>query len=441
MRHSIIRYTRVFSLMLFSIILMAFKGDIEKTKTYTEAAIVSTATDLRVKNNCGPIEFRTSSGTEARFEATLLVEGESEEEIQKVFDQFQLMVTESGNIIDVVAEDNVESWVQYKSWFVDKNTITFKDGTEVKDITEMEVSILVYLPEINNLTIDNRYDKVSFDSFNFDVDAELFSSDFVGGDIAGDLTLNNKYGDINIGNIQDGDFSLFDCNSKVKNAKDLNLDVKYSDIEFQDVENCDMQSFDDELRFGDISEEMEVDAKYTVITTGNFGVAELDFFDCDAKIGSGNQLTLESKYSAINFGNINSINIDLFDDELSFGDVVDFAARNTKYSEIDIDKVDGSFLSIDSFDDNFDIDNVGPEIKSLELKGKYTDLDFPIPSTVSYYLDADLRYCTFVFPEECKRGDEDNGDQSYNIDCEVRSPNENSMSVKIDVFDGDIIIR
>jgi len=441
MKHSIKKYTRIFGVVLSSILLMGFKGDIEKSKTYSEAVTVSAATHLKVKNNCGSIEFKNTSGTEARFEASVLVEGESEAEIKKVFDQFQLMVTESGGTIDVVAEDNVKSWVQSKSWFVDKNTITFKDGTEAKDIEKIEVSFVVYLPEIGNLSIYNRYDKVSYDKFNFDVDAELFSSDFIGGDINGDLDLDNKYGEINIGNIQDGDFNLFDCDSKVKNVKDLNLNVKYSDLEFQDVENCDMNSFDDVVKFGNISNNMDIDAKYSEIFAGSFDEADLEFFDCEAKAGNGNKLTLDSKYSEFKLGDIKSVNLELFDDVLTVGNVIDLDGRNTKYSEIDIDKLEGSFKVLASFQDNYNIKIVGPSVKSIELEGKYTDLYLPIPADVSYFLDADLRYSTLIFPDECKKGKQDNGDQSYDIDCEVRDPNENSLKVKLNVFDGDINIK
>lgn len=422
-------------------VLVGFKSDLERTKTLTESITVSEDTHLKIKNNCGPIEFISTTDTEARFEASVLVEGESEEEIKKVMDHFELRVAESGIIVDVVAEDNVKNWTQYRSFFIDRNTITFNDGVEAKNITKIEVSFVVYIPIVNKLSIYNKYDKVKYDNFNFDVDAELFSSDFSGGDINGDLDMDLKYGEINIGNIQDGDFTLFDCDSKVRSAKNLNLNVKYSDLEFQDVENCDTQSFDDEITFGNISDNIDLDAKYSEIVVGNYSKAKFELFDCTAVAKDGQELNLESKYSELNFGDVNTLSIEFFQDELSVGDVTDLSARNTKYSDIDIDKLKGSFKAISSFQDDFDIDAVAPEIKSLELEGKYTDLDFPIPSDVSYFLNADLRYSTFVFPDGCESKERDNGDQSYSIDCKLRSPNENSLSVKINMFDGDIIIK
>ena len=427
--------------MLFPMVLFGFKSDFERTKTFTESVAVSEDTYLKIKNNCGPIEFISTTGTEARFEAHLLVEGESEEEIQKVMDRFELKVDEAGVVVDVVADDNVMNWVQYKSFFINKNTITFNDGTEAKNITNIEVSFVVYIPTINKLGIYNRYDEVKFDNFDFDVEAELFSSEFRGGDINGNLDLNLKYGDIDIGNIQDGEFMLFDCDSKVQNAKNLNLNVKYSDLEFGNVENCEMQSFDDEIKIGNISESIDVDAKYSEIDAGNFSKGDFELFDCTSNIGNGQELKLESKYSELTIGNVNSLAIEFFQDELKAGEVIDLAARNTKYSDIDIDKINESFVASSSFQDNFNIGVVASNVKTLELEGKYTDLDFPIPSDVSYFLDADLQYSTFVFPKECDTKDRENGDQAYSIDCEFGNPNDKSLIIKLDVFDGDIIIK
>ena len=55
-----------------------------------------------MRNNCGPIEFINTNEPEARIEATLTVEGKTEEEIAKVLDQFVININVSGKVIDVV---------------------------------------------------------------------------------------------------------------------------------------------------------------------------------------------------------------------------------------------------------------------------------------------------------------------------------------------------
>ena len=428
--------------MLFSILLTGFvRGSMDKTKTFSESFSVSAETHLKVKNNCGPIEFRTTTGNEAKVEATLFVEGETLEEIEKVINQFELRIAEAGDKIDVIAEDNVKNWVQVNALFVKKNTITFNDGKEAYGITKMEVGLVVYLPEVERLSVYNKYDDVKYDILNCDVDVEMFSGDFNGGDILGDLDMNLKYGDISIGNIEDGDFNLFDCDVNVENAKEINLNVKYSDVEFEDVYNCVMQSFDDEIKFNNITEEFKLDAKYSNINIGNFKKADFELFDCDLIAKDGQEVELESKYGTHKLGDVGSLSIDFFQDDLSVGDISELRAGNIKYSSIDIDKVMDSFNVLSSFQDDIEVGFVGSKIDRVELSGKYTDLEFPIPSDVSYYLDADLRYSTFVFPDSCKKGDEDNGDQNYSIDCEVKNPGENSLKVKLNIYDGDIILK
>lgn len=428
--------------MLLPILLMGFsKNNFETRKVYKESRPVDASTYFKVTNDCGPIEFKSITGYEARIEATVVVEGPTDEEINKVLNHFELSIGESGNTIDVLADDNIKNWVQVKTLFVNKNEITFNDGTEAYGITEINVSVVVYLPEINKLTINNKYDVVTFDNFNFDVDANLFSSEFIGGDILGELDMDLKYGDINIGDIKDGDFTLFDCDSKVKGAENLNLDIKYSDIEFQDVENCEMISFDDEIKFGNINSSLEIDAKYSNIILKNFNKGDFDLFDSEVKAINGSILKLESKYSNFEFNDVDSISIEFFDDDLKLGNVNVINARNTKYSSIDVGKLKGSLKATSSFQDDFDIDVVGQNIKNLEVEGKYTDLNFPIPSDVSYFLDADLTYSNFSFPSICDDKDRDNGDQAFNINCEVKNPTKASLSVKLDMFDADVVIK
>ena len=442
MKYSIKKSIKLSGLLLFSILSLSFvKENMDKSKTFTKTAAVNSSTDFKVKNNCGPISFKNISADEARIEAILNVEGETEAEINKVINQFELKIIEAGSKVEVVAENHVKNWIQINSLFRKKNTVTFDDNTEAYGITKIDVEIVVFLPEVNVLSISNKYDDVKFESFNHKVEAEIFSGSFVGGNITGDLEMNMKYGDINIGDIENGDFTLFDCDSSVKNAKDLNLNVKYSNVTFEDIINCKMSSFDDEIKMGDIAENIELEAKYSNIEIGNFAQADFDLFDCDSETKNGNEYRLESKYGNHRAGDIDAIFLDFFQDELRVGNINKLDANSTKYSEIDVNKVASSFEVDDSFQDNFKIGSVDASINALKVKGKYIDLDFPIPSSVAYHLDADLQYSSFVFPDSCNNDKNDNGDKNYSINCEVNNPSDQSLQVTLDVFDGDIVIK
>lgn len=441
MKHSIKKYFKLTSLVLFSLVASGFmKGDLELTKTFTEEVSVDSETLFKVTNKCGPIQFKKTNGDKARIEATLLVEGSAKKEIEKVVDQFNISVSNSGRSIDVIADDNIKSWVQMNALLYKKNTITFHDGTEAKDITKMEVSMIVYLPEIEQLSVYNKYDDVGFESFNHDVEVEMFSGDFIGGDINGDLNVNLKYGKINIGDIQDGDFTLFDCDSKVKTAKELNLNVKYSDIKFDNIETLVMNSFDDDIIVGNVSSSIDLDAKYSKIQMGNFSNADFELFDCDLSAKDGNKFRIDSKYGEHTIGDVNEADFEFFQDKINMGKVHDFKARNTKYSKFFIDKVTGSFTVSSSFQDKFEVGNVESSIRELSLEGKYTNLSFPIPSDLAYHLDADLRYSNFSFPSSCKNN-EDNGDQNYSVDCKVNNPADGALKVKLKLYDGNVSIK
>ena len=436
------KYIKLFAMLSIAFFTMSFvKTNLVKTKTLTEQFMVNPEAHFKVKNHCGSIEFKSTDEVEAKVEATIQVEGKTEEEIAKVLEQFSLDINVNGTTIDVTTDTNVKSWVQYNSFFYKKNTITFNDGTKAVDITDTDITLVVYLPKVKELSISSKYDDVIFDSFNSDVNAQLFSSNLIGGDIAGYLNVDLKYGEIKVGNIQDGEFEIFDSEISFIDGGNLDIDIKYSEVEFKNVKQLDLVSFDDEIEFDNVEGEMVINAKYTDLSFKNFGDGTCDFFDCDLVAGNGKSLSINSKYTEQKFGDIEELTITSFDDNLSFGKVEKLRVNQSKYSEFNIQKVNEEFLIHSSFDDNFTVISVGESISNIEFESKYTDLKFPIPSQVAYHLDAKLRYCHFDLPKGSNVETKIEDGSSLDLVCKINSPGQSGMKVDIDAYDGTIDIK
>lgn len=436
------KFIRLFVVTIVGIATMSFvKSFIVKTKILTEQFLVNPESHLKVRNDCGPIEFRNTSEPEARIEATLTVEGKTEEEIAKVMDQFVININASGTVIDVFADTNVKNWVQYNGWFYSKNTITFNDGTTAKDIKDTEISLIIYLPKVRELSISNKYDNVKYESFDSDVNAQLFTSDLTGGDINGNVDIDLKYGDMNIGNVNDGKVVLFDSNVSFGSADNMELRTKYSEIEFGDVKSLDHTSFDDDIDFGNVDGNLSMHAKYSEIEFKDFSIAELDLFDCNLSAGTGNSLSFDSKYSNCKFNNVDAVELESFDDDFKFGSTKKLKIINSKYSTFLIDRVDSELKAISSFSDDITVVSVGDKLTNLELDSKYTDLDFPIPNSVAYHLDANLRYSSFEYPKPSNIETKFQDGSSLELICKINSPSQDSPTIEIKAFDGDITIK
>ena len=372
----------------------------------------------------------------------MTVEGKTDEEIAKVLKQFELLVNVSGTTIDVSSDTNVKNWVQYNSFFYKKNTITFNDGTRADGITDTEISLVVYLPKVKELSINNKYDGIKFDSFNSDVNVQQFSGDFTGGDIDGTLDIDLKYGKINIGNIVNGKFMLFDSDASFGNGEDIEISSKYSDLTFLDVVNLKQVSFDDELSMGNIQGELDIEAKYSEILFKNFDGAILDLFDCDLEAGAGSKITFDSKYSSIKFNDLAQINVNSsFDDDFNLSSVSILNILNSKYSEFTIDQINKQFLVSTSFDDVYIVKQVGDSISDVSFNSKYTDLDFPMPNQVAFHLDANLQHCDFTYPEITTPISKNKNGDSLMLVGKVNNPSNEGTKVKIVANSGTITIK
>jgi len=442
MKYTKVKYIRLFAMILIALTMMSFvKQPIVKSKTLTETFVVNPATHMVVKNDCGSIEFKNTDDDEARIEATIKVEGKTEEEIAKVLEQFMIDLNIAGNDINVKADNNVDQWVRYNGLLFNRNTITFHDGTKAEDIADTDISLVIYLPKLKELSIYNKYDKVSFESFNCDVNAVLMSSDMSGGAINGDIDIDLKYGELNIGDVQGGKLVLFDSDIVIGNGGDMVLNSKYSSLKFENVASLDQLSFDDEMVLKKVTGDVAINAKYSEFNFEDFGDGELTTFSCELEAGKGSSVSLNSKYSTFVFDDVAVIDLQSFDDHFTFGDVEKLNISNSKYTDYQIDKIDQEMIVHSSFEDDIDVDIVSTDISKVTLDSKYTDLHFPIPSEVSYHLNALVRYCSFDYPENSEIKTKLKKGESFELVCKVNSPAVNGTKVSINAYSGEIDIK
>ncbi len=410
----------------------------QQSKKFEERFETSEQAHLSVKNKRGDIQIINIEGNEARVEVTLNVRGDSEVEIQKVIDQFSIDVRQTGNIVDLKAEDNIENWTIVKSFFRNSNSIKFNDKSKAKGIEEIDVAMVVYLPRIELLSAQNKYNDIIFSTLPCSLQADLYSGKLKGKNIEGDLELDMKYGEVNIGTFENGKFDIYDCNITAENGQKVKIKSKYSDIELGDLGSLTFDSYDDDIVLGTVTDNFDIEAKYSDIKMGGFKSSTMDLYDSDLKGKNGSSLDLTSKYGDFTFTHLEDVKLSLYDDNFSANEIKDLNIKSSKYSEIEVDNFKG-YMSISStYQDKIFITNTITDFKGLEMDGKYTTLKFPISSKVAYHLDADLKYGNIDFSDAFENTYTDKSDSKYEVKGKANGATTGAPKIKVKAYDSTI---
>jgi len=421
--------------------IFAAKSVNQQTKTFEKSFATTNTSELHLKNRRGNIQIINIEGNEARVEVQLTVTGKENDEIQKLFDQFELSVKTTGNIIDVISENNIKNWVRINSFFRNSNKIKFNNDIVAQGITEIEVEMILYLPKIKSLQANNKYHDILFSNLPCSLEVDLYSGKLKGENISGDLTLNMKYGAVDIGNFMDGDIDIYDSKFSSGNAQKVKFKSKYSDIELGNLSSFTMDSYDDEMEIGDISEAFEFEAKYTNLKMESFGTSDMDIYDTDVKGKSGKELILRSKYGSFRFENIEDSSLKLYDDEFEAESLKQLKIKSSKYSEISIDKfLGGSVDVISSYEDKIIFSKGIADFESLNFDAKYSTLIFPIEANVKYQLDAKMKYCSLDMSNNFEHTYRDKDNSNIEIKGMANGGGSGNPKITINSYDGKIDI-
>lgn len=378
----------------------SYAPQIEKTKIIKKSFDVNQNTVFSIKNKRGNIHFANVEGNELTIEVTLTVKGKEEEEIQKVLDNYTLMEDDNPNDLNVVGDDNIDSWTIIKAFFTVKNEIKFKNGNKANNIEELSAHMVVYLPTVNTVKVENKYKNISYEQMPCTFDVELYSGKLKGGDISGQFILDAKYSDINIGNTGNSEIDIYDSEFEGENMEESEFKSKYSEIELGDIQSIELDSYDDKIVVGDVNGELSCEAKYTELEAGSFGYGAFSIYDTDVEVTSGDTLVLDSKYGSFESKRVDHITMELYTDKINIKSTKTLKIKESKYSKIRIDQLEDNLNIKKSYDDEIEIDGLSKAIQGLVFDGKYTDLEFPIPSNVGYYLSGETKYGTLSLPDD-----------------------------------------
>jgi len=282
---------------------------------------------FNIQNKYGKIDIYNWDENRITIEVYIWVESNSEERAKDVLELITADIYETAG--------NIYAITQFKEGFGMASTSLFENVNYYIDYT-------VKMPDYLNLNLENRY-------------GNTFISK-----IAGQITIDVKYGNLNInemlrGNIQPLNYiNLSYGNANIEECKWLKTDIKYSNMDISESHALILNSSYSKISLG-INSSLVTNSRYD-----KYKIDELKNLVVEAEYGNFNVSKLSGKFELL-----------------------------SKYTPVKIDYVSANFEEI-SIDSKYGNINMGIDFEAsyqIDAEAKYGKIEYPSRANVSRIVD------------------------------------------------------
>lgn len=302
-------------------------GQFTETKEIQKQFKVSPETRIEITNKYGKVELNTWDKDSVVIEIKIRVEEKKLSKLEKSIDAIDFDFTHNQHFL--IAKTIVD---QNKSG-LGKEILKFKE-TVLQSDGNMQIDYTVWLPAANDLNIDNKFGDIFIGDYQGDVKLNLSNGNLKSHNFEGKLELTLSFADATINTINT---AILDCNFSelyIKKAESLRIKSKSTKFEILEIKDLDAESRRDNFRIR-LIDMLEAKGSFS-----NFRINELTD-RINLKVDYGD---LDIEETSADFSNIyiesKSTDINLYFDETS---EFDFEITHTKTeldfcSEIEIEE-------------------------------------------------------------------------------------------------------
>ena len=436
---NLFRYNRLPLFLLFLIPFLAFakKAKNEKKKTISKSFVTNADSDVLFHHRRGELVVEYIDGNEARVEATVTVRGEDADDVETILNAIDIEIINSGNQTEVNTTDIVKSWSSSNGLFWSKYRLVLNNGLEITSkVEQITIDATLFLPRTKTLSLSSRYDDIRVvsckaNTLNVDINSGTLRANAIDSDAnikvkygklnlqyLGDLRLeshdskgsignvNNlviedKYSEFELGNAESLKADLHDSDISLGNVScDAVINDKYSEIELGNVASLSADLHDSELFLGNVTGDANIVDKYSEIKFGHMQNGDWDLHDSKVDIENAGHLKIRTKYTEFQMKDVLSVALNSHDDDFEINKLDDLTISESKYTVYQIGELTKSMDIGYSHDDNYVVEKSSSELSKLNFNGKYTDLNLPIPSNMSYNISGTMKYGDFQYPKK-----------------------------------------
>ena len=278
-----------------------------------------------------------------------------------------------------------------------RSTITLLNGDKVK-IKDFEIRHEMNIPKSASLNLENKYSSVSIGEIEGENKLNLYNSELRAEGFQSTVELEAKYSKLHVEKFNDeATFNLYDTDIEFKTAGNITIESKYSKIEGIKAGNLKINSYDDKVLIDGFNN-LKMEAKYTdLVSAAEIDKLSLDLYDCNLKIQSAKSVEFTGKYSDLELGKVKTLTIpESYDNNIYLDKTISIDIAQSKYSKYEIEST--TKLSIISYDDDIDIDQLNADFEGISFDGKYGKLIIGA-GAVPFKIDAQMKYGKVDFPQ------------------------------------------
>ena len=378
------------------------KPDYEKTKTITKEFTCTSNSEVKVSHRRGPLRIQHVDGNQGRLEVKIIVAGEDEADLEKLMNAMSIDLNQSGDFIALESGMDIKSWNSSTTLFITKSKIELKDGTRITSkVDKISIEATLFIPKIRKAVFGNKYDNIELISCQAsEVEVDIHSGTFKAEDINADTKVKIKYGKFDLKQVANLTIESHDSKGTLGNIHHLILNDKYSDFSIGNVLSLNANLHDANLILGNVGEDANIIDKYSVIELGNFIQGKWDLHDSKINAGTGKFIKINSKYSDIVTEVVQQLEINSHDDNFRHKEIANLLIVESKYTSYEIGNITESLLVQSSHDDDLTATKVGASITAIDLYGKYSEFEVPLPKEIGFDLDVKTIYGDLSYPED-----------------------------------------
>lgn len=381
---------------------------------------------LVIEHHHGTLEVRRSDSQDARLQLNISVKGNNEQDMEVLLSLIEMQVSGSAKNRTVRTFDLIKSW---NNNLLGQSRLKLKTGHVLEGIRDLDLHLVAFVPNLQSLSLTNRYEDIHVGRIAADLDVNLYSADLFAEHIEGRVNAEIKYGGGKLGHVGDAKIDIYESKLEVQSAREVDLESKYSEMVLGDLMSLRHNSYEDEVSLGSVEGKVVIEAKYSEIEMKQLGDIELDFYETDLQTGDGRNVSGTAKYGSLEFGTLKSIDLASdYEVDINIEQVNALALRASKYGDVEVGQVKEG-IYINSYETLVEVDKLSDSFVELWVDSKYESMRLPL-GNFKGQLDVELKYGDIEYDRDLFQKQHSRSEKNNMITVQAGSDGEGKIYIR-----------
>jgi len=284
-----------------------------QSKTLEETVTVKKGATININHQYGEVIIKSSSSDNLKARLDAFVEGKNGEDVEGLLSNLDLKILGGGSSnINLKTSPKITNWSDVNG----KVSIKLDNRQKFRGIKKVHFDLILEVPNDVSLNVKNKYNNISIEGVNANMDIEnnidegefeVYEGEFAIGNINGDIIVNDRYSDWNIGTCNNITLESYEGDWNVGTMKDLETNSKECDFNIGIARVINLKkSYEDDVELGTVDVFESDKGKYLDVNIGTLKKGIYLMGDYESEINVKNVLptfegaTLDGKETEFN---------------------------------------------------------------------------------------------------------------------------------------------